>query len=219
VGTWEVQEDCLHLVHLALPHGEGDRDGLAEMFPGQTGPVQATWFSGEIVPDDAVNPEDRFLIELYTSNNMPLQFLWFTLVVHRGKVLLEEATHLKDVVSQTRLTKHADGMFPSPEMAFLHAIQANLDDPTPKLVYADWLEEREDPRGQLLRTEVERLKKEGPRRVWAEKNPRQDIPSGYVPPEDRVWYWRWLAGIPERTSEDREYRRLLEQIELARFIG
>jgi uncharacterized protein (TIGR02996 family) len=199
-------------VQLAVPHGQGSQVGLAEMFPEHTGSVEATWFSGEIVPDDVVNPENHSLIEFYTLNDQSLQFLWFTLVLHRGKLLLEEAIDLKGGVTQTRLTKHVDGLFPRPEMAFLHAIHANVDDSTPKLVYADWLEERGDPRGQWLRTEVERLKKEGPRRMWAEENNRQDIPSGYVPPEDMIWYWRRIAGVPDMTPEDREYRQLIKRL-------
>jgi uncharacterized protein (TIGR02996 family) len=208
-GTWEVRDDALHLVRVAAPHGQGSRDGLARTFPGHAGPVEGTWFSGEIVPDDVANPEDRALVELGTSQGRPPQFLWFTLVVHRGKLLLEEAVDLKGGARQTRLTQHASGLFPGPELPFLHAIQANADDPTPKLVYADWLDERDDPRGPLLRAEVARSQEEGPRRAWAERNYRQDIPSGYVPPEDLIWYWRRAAGVPEMTPEDLAYRRLL----------
>jgi uncharacterized protein (TIGR02996 family) len=39
--------------------------------------------------------------------------------------------------------------------AFLAALAANFDDETTRLVYADWLDERGDPRGPFLRTEVE----------------------------------------------------------------
>jgi uncharacterized protein (TIGR02996 family) len=196
-GTWEVRDDTLHLVQLAQPHRLGRQDGLVVMFPEHTGSIEAAWFSGEIVPDDVVNPDDHALVEMHTLNDWPLQFFWFTLVVHRGKLLLEEAIDLKGGVTQTRLTKHGDELFAKPERAFLHAIHANVEDATPKLVYADWLEERSDPRGQLLRTEVERLNKEGPRRMWTEEHYRQAIPSGYVPPEDMLWFWRQIAGIPE----------------------
>jgi uncharacterized protein (TIGR02996 family) len=39
--------------------------------------------------------------------------------------------------------------------AFLAALAANFDDETTRLVYADWLDERGDPRGPFLRAEVE----------------------------------------------------------------
>ena len=45
---------------------------------------------------------------------------------------------------------------PQPEAdALLDAIFAEPDDDTPRLVYADWLDDRDDPRGPFLRAEVE----------------------------------------------------------------
>jgi len=41
------------------------------------------------------------------------------------------------------------------ETVFLGEIEADLSDDTARLVYADWLEERGDPRGEYLRIEVE----------------------------------------------------------------
>lgn len=38
--------------------------------------------------------------------------------------------------------------------AFLQAILAAPDDDTPRLVYADWLEERGDPRGEFIRVQI-----------------------------------------------------------------
>lgn len=40
------------------------------------------------------------------------------------------------------------------EKSFLRAIAADPSDDLPRLVYADWLEERDDPRAAFLRTEV-----------------------------------------------------------------
>ncbi len=48
------------------------------------------------------------------------------------------------------------------EEAFLAAINAAPQDMLPRLVYADWLEERNDPRGEYLRLEVERHRAELP---------------------------------------------------------
>jgi uncharacterized protein (TIGR02996 family) len=184
------------------------------MFPEHTGSVEASWFSGEIVPDDVTDPENHSNVEMHKLNNWPLQFLWFTLVIHRGKLLVEEVIDLAAGVTRSRLTKYADELFPAVEMAFLHEIHDNVDDPTAQLVYSDWLEEQGDPRGPVLRTEVERLQKEGRRRVWAEKNYRQDIPSGYVPPDEVTWFWRRIARVPEMTPDDRRYRELLEELGL-----
>ena len=41
------------------------------------------------------------------------------------------------------------------EAAFLAAIRATPNDPTDRLVFADWLDERNDARGELIRIEEE----------------------------------------------------------------
>jgi uncharacterized protein (TIGR02996 family) len=43
----------------------------------------------------------------------------------------------------------------SDEQSFLQAILANPDDDTLRLIYADWLEERGDPRGEFIRVQIE----------------------------------------------------------------
>jgi uncharacterized protein (TIGR02996 family) len=43
----------------------------------------------------------------------------------------------------------------NPEDEFLEAIRQNPDDDTPRLVYADWLEERDDPRGEFIRIQCQ----------------------------------------------------------------
>jgi uncharacterized protein (TIGR02996 family) len=43
----------------------------------------------------------------------------------------------------------------SDDLGFLHDIIAHPDDPVPRLVYADWLDERDDPRGEFLRLELQ----------------------------------------------------------------
>lgn len=45
------------------------------------------------------------------------------------------------------------------ETLFLNEIASNPDDDTVKLVYADWLDEQGDPRGQMIRLSVELRKK------------------------------------------------------------
>ena len=43
----------------------------------------------------------------------------------------------------------------SEEAAFLTAIAANPEDDTARLVYADWLQDRSDPRAEYVRLEVQ----------------------------------------------------------------
>ncbi|HTK74112.1 MAG TPA: TIGR02996 domain-containing protein [Gemmataceae bacterium] len=80
------------------------------------------------------------------------------------------------------------------EAAFSKAIQAAPDDPLPKLIFADWLDERGDPRATCLRWVVDR----GLRPVhdaiadtwdWWSRPPRepdyyggQDTTAAIVPP-------------------------------------
>ena len=50
--------------------------------------------------------------------------------------------------------------------AFLADIVANPDDDTPRLVYADWLDDRDDPRGPYLRAEREAAQTGDIPRLW-----------------------------------------------------
>src|SRR5262249_60458262 len=52
------------------------------------------------------------------------------------------------------------------EEAFLRAIRDSRDDDAPRLAYADWLEERGDPRGEFIRVQCElaRISADDPRR-------------------------------------------------------
>ena len=56
------------------------------------------------------------------------------------------------------------------EAAFLARIHATPDDVAPRLVYADWLEDNDDPRGEFIRI-VEEMRKLGNaeeiKTIWA----------------------------------------------------
>jgi uncharacterized protein (TIGR02996 family) len=60
------------------------------------------------------------------------------------------------------------------EEAFFQAILDSPDDDAPRLVYADWLEERGDPRGEFIRVQCElaRLLEHDPRRPGLEERER-----------------------------------------------
>src|SRR4051812_39666292 len=75
VGTWEIRDDTLHLVQLSTSPGEEVESELARVFPQHAGSVAATWFSGEIMPDDVVHPDDQESIEAYRVNRLPVNFL------------------------------------------------------------------------------------------------------------------------------------------------
>src|SRR5262245_37416943 len=55
--------------------------------------------------------------------------------------------------------------------AFIRAIVDSPGDDTPRLVYADWLDDRDDPRGPFLRAEAEWAK------LWRSGNRPPDSPE------------------------------------------
>ncbi len=59
--------------------------------------------------------------------------------------------------------------------AFLQAILEAPDDDTPRLIYADWLEDQGDPRGELIRLEAQlaRLAADDPSRPALERRERR----------------------------------------------
>jgi uncharacterized protein (TIGR02996 family) len=83
------------------------------------------------------------------------------------------------------------------EQAFVRAIQADPDDATLRMVYADWLEERGDPRGEYLRLSSELAsssQKTPSRRGRKARAPRADLWSRLQrlrPAINR----EWLASI------------------------
>jgi uncharacterized protein (TIGR02996 family) len=71
------------------------------------------------------------------------------------------------------------------EEAFLQKIIEELDDPTPRLIFSDWLEERGDPRGELMRIDCQlpKLPADDPRlpQLLARKRLLRQTHKGLVP--------------------------------------
>jgi uncharacterized protein (TIGR02996 family) len=80
---------------------------------------------------------------------------------------------------------------------FLTEILAGPDDDVPRLIFADWLEERSDPRGEFIRVQCELATLSKPPRPW--RGMYQIEPSPHTEPEKTV---RSLEKLPH-------YRRLL----------
>jgi uncharacterized protein (TIGR02996 family) len=89
----------------------------------------------------------------------------------------------------------------STENAFLQAIHDNPEDDTTRLVYADFLEERGDPRGEFIRLEVElwTMSPDDPRYEGLDRRRQElleDNRSRWVGPLDEVgikWEGRNLS--------------------------
>src|SRR5437764_6172383 len=91
--------------------------------------------------------------------------------------------------------------------AFLRAILAHPDDDLPRLVYADWLDERGDPKGEFIRLqcELERLAPNDPGRkrlesreaaLWAAHQSKWEAPLRRLGAE----YIRFHRGLPQRVA-------------------
>jgi len=84
------------------------------------------------------------------------------------------------------------------EAALLAAIAANLDDDAPRLVYADWLAERGDPRGELMQLQVSlsTMLEEDERRKPTEKRVKEILEENGA---------KWLGRLVELRRHGIEY--------------
>lgn len=95
------------------------------------------------------------------------------------------------------------------ERAFLTAILERPDDDTARLVYADWLEEHDDPRAEYLRLMV-KVRRE--RIVTPEQRRRHDELSAELAElrTQQMQAWRARPGSPR---EDRSRQRRVEELD------
>src|SRR3954467_3828719 len=79
----------------------------------------------------------------------------------------------------------------SSEAAFLSEIRERPDDDSPRLVFADWLDENGDPdRAEFIRVQIEWARTIWPDPNWYTLHDRQQ----------RLWesnHERWLSGLPD----------------------
>jgi uncharacterized protein (TIGR02996 family) len=78
------------------------------------------------------------------------------------------------------------------EATFLQAIRAAPDEDAPRLVYADWLEEQGDPRGEFIRLQCAHAK------TWHEAiSVTGDPQCERMELLEKEYGDRWLQGLPE----------------------
>ncbi len=97
----------------------------------------------------------------------------------------------------------------NPEGQFLDLIRADLDNPVPRLVYADWLDDQGDPRGEFIRVQCE-LERSGlsslkHRRLRdRERELLQDHQDEWLSPVDEkkrvVCDWTFRRGLVEEVA-------------------
>jgi uncharacterized protein (TIGR02996 family) len=148
VATWELRpDDTLWLTELMTrPASDGPDPGLRLVFPDSSGPVAADWVSLQLrcaTGEQRYSPRGdwKFARELF-------------LRVFRGRIVfLEEKVGTTGERISASFTPHLETIFGSEEAGFIRAACTTPEDIAPRLVYADWLDERGDPRGELIRFE------------------------------------------------------------------
>src|SRR5262245_27737496 len=91
----------------------------------------------------------------------------------------------------------------SPEGGFLQAIVADPDDDTPRLVYADWLEDHGQPeRAEFIRAQIELAR-------LGEGDPRRDALEARAGELEKAHSARWLQ--PLRQALDRPRAKQLDR--------
>ena len=185
VASWEVRDDdSLWLTGLRTrPDGEGPDPGLGLLFP-TAGPVAASWVNQPLLAPDVE------LRRFSPRGNGSYYACETHLSVWRGRlVMIEEVDGKTGRRVGGELAPGLEAVFGPEEGAFLRAAFAADDDEAPRLVYADWLDDRHDPRAALVRA-AERLRRLDPEAADGERSKlREQVRQGAGD-----WLWRRLLG-------------------------
>lgn len=156
VGWWEVRDDLLHLTALEGRVAAGPPEEpqvrtvtLHDLFPhAPADGVFADWCTdwlpvrwGKMMKYVHAGFASEYERELFLG-----VFGGYLIAVH-------DVTNVEPRTTTRELTPRLEEVFPE-HAPFVRAIHVNWADQLPRLVYADWLEERSDPRAELLRVDV-----------------------------------------------------------------
>jgi len=119
-------------------------------------------------------------------------------------------TLLKTALSEGRFFYRGHTELTPPDL-FLQEIIANPGADEPRLIYADWLEERGDPHGQFIRTQCTLAHLDPYDEFDARREPLQTIETDLL---DRFGQ-RWASPVRRLVSGYRFHRGFVEQIELS----
>jgi uncharacterized protein (TIGR02996 family) len=187
IASWAVLPDAtLWLTGLKTrPDGPAPDPGIALVFE-KGGPVPAAWVNQPLQTQES---RDRRYSPFGSATARATY-----LSVRAGRVVAVEETDGNNRRVGGELTPHLETVFGPEESAFLRACFAAPDDAAPRLVYADWLDERHDPRAEAVRL-AERV-----RRLDPESASRQRLALGEVLGRGD-WLWRRLLGYDRFLQE------------------
>jgi uncharacterized protein (TIGR02996 family) len=186
VATWEFQDDVLFLTDI-IASIERKPIMVADLFPGSGGRVQADWVTDlfQVPQGECVNYVHMGYASTYERD------LWLS--VWGGRLVLAEVVENqanKRVSSE--VTGQLEAVFEPDEASFIRAVRVAPQDRTPRLVYADWLDERNDPRGELIRLEDDLAAANEDLRPAEEWVSRKEAVMQQV----KHWLWMKLMDYP-----------------------
>jgi uncharacterized protein (TIGR02996 family) len=152
VATWEFRDNILFLADVSGRRDRRDID-MHEVFPGHEAGIQADWVTARLrVPrGECIDYVHMGYASTYERD------LW--LAVHAGRLVFAEEIDNRTLAQvSAEVTPQLEALYGAEAAAFIRAIRTNPAERTTRLVYADWLEECDDPRGELIRRDAALLK-------------------------------------------------------------
>ncbi|HEX3148373.1 MAG TPA: TIGR02996 domain-containing protein [Gemmataceae bacterium] len=190
VAAWEVRtDDTLWLTSLQTrPDDAGPDPGMRLLFP-NVAAVAATWLS------QTLRATEAFHKRFSPVGNGTVYARETHLSFWQGLLIATEETEVQTgrrVAGE--LSPHLERLYGLEEAAFLRAAFAAPEDAAPRLIYADWLEERGDPRAELIRM-ADRLRNLRPEAAkWERASFRDRLAQLHSP---SLPLWLRLLGLWE----------------------
>src|SRR5262245_7309392 len=191
MAQWEVRADhTLWLTGLRTrPDSDGPEPGLEVVFA-TANPVAATWVSQPLRSPDGAKRYKPFGYGSEFAGEIQLS-VWDGRVV-----MVEEIDGGPQRKVGTELTPWLERVFDPDEAAFLRSVRSAPNDSAPRLVYADWLEERHDPRAAVIRL-AEGLSGRAPDVIALERDAHQDL----LRRGRGNWLWRQIMAFDSPLAE------------------
>jgi len=191
-ANWEVRGDqTLWLTGLTTQPHDRRVDPGTQLGLRTPGPVSATWVSQCLRTPDT---EQKRFSPIGNGTTYARESY---LSVLRGRlVMVEEIDTRSNRRVGGELTPHLESVFGPEESAFLRSAVADPDDEAPRLIYADWLDERHDPRAAVVRL-AERL-----RHLDGESAADERLAGrGTIRRGQDHWLWMRLLGYHHLATE------------------
>jgi uncharacterized protein (TIGR02996 family) len=197
VAQWAIEKNELLLIGITAWVEDYKEVSWEGVFPRRKPPIKADWYSGDLrIP----RGEQLQYIHMGFASTYEQDVI---LAIHRGKVVLSEVyqntvnpgfwQHDRTRLSSDLVSRPV-GMFSDEEWAFVLAVRAERPNPTNWLVYADWLTDQGDARGDYLRLRVPLLKQS-----------KAEIPLSLVEREvalGECGWWLRLVDLPPLANQE-----------------